>query len=147
VALMMLTGGDLDGAMLDADLSFPALLKQDLGKWRAGFPTVMLNHHSAQVVEGTVAGGTRVKLFFDKESGLLLRQVRFMNTAVGLTPLDVDYSDYRLVSGVKMPFQWKLTWVDGQSTTVLTSVQPNAAVPAARFLKPTTAAPRGTAAR
>jgi len=37
-ALIMLTGGDLDGARVDADLSFPALLKQDLSKWHAGFP-------------------------------------------------------------------------------------------------------------
>ena len=60
-----------------------------------------------------------MKLFFDKESGLLVRQARFIDTAVGLIPLHVDYSDYRAVSGVKMPFHWTVTWVDGQSTTEL----------------------------
>ena len=147
VPLIMLTGGDLDGAKLDADLSFPAGLKQDLGKWHAGFPDVTINKRAAQVVEGTAAGGTHVKLFFDKQSGLLVRQARFMETPVGLIPLDVDYSDYRLVAGVKMPFHWTVTWVDGKSTTELTDVQANAAVPAAKFEKPTPAASRGAAAR
>src|SRR5258708_25900059 len=51
VPLIMLTGGDLDGAKLDADLSFPALLKQDLSKWHAGFPPTTIDGHAVQVVE------------------------------------------------------------------------------------------------
>ncbi len=145
VPLIMLTGGDLDGAKLDGDLSFPALLKQDLSKWHVGFPPVTIDNHAVQVVEGTAPGGTRVKLYFDKESGLLLRQTRFIDTVVGLIPLHVDYSDYRAVSGVKMPFKWTVTWVDGQSTTELTDVQPNAAVAAAKFVKPAAAVSRGPA--
>jgi hypothetical protein len=141
----MLTGGELDGARLDADLSFPALLKQDLSKWHVGFPPVTIDDRAVQVVEGTAAGGTRVKLFFDKESGLLVRQTRFINTVVGLIPLHIDYSDYRAVSGVKMPFHWTLTWVDGQSTTELTNVQANAAVAAAKFMKPAPVTSRGPA--
>ena len=143
--LIMLTGGELDGARLDADISFPALLKQDVSKWHAGFPPVTIGGHAVQVVEGAAAGGTRVKLFFDKESGLLVRQARFIDTAVGLIPLNVDYSDYRAVSGVKMPFKWTMTWVDGQSTTELTDVQLNAAVAAAKFVKPDPVTSRGPA--
>ncbi len=145
VPLIMLDGGDLDGARLDADLSFPALLKQDLSKWHVGFPPVTIGDRAALVVEGTAAGGTRVKLFFDKQSGLLLRQTRFVETPVGLIPLHVDYSDYRDVSGVKMPFKWTATWVDGQSTTELANVQPNAPVPAAKFVKPAAAMSQGPA--
>ena len=77
-----------------------------------------------------------MKLFFDKESGLLVRQTRFIDTTVGLVPLHIDYSDYRAVSGVKMPFHWQMTWVDGQSTTELSDVQANAPVAAAKFAKP-----------
>jgi photosynthetic reaction center cytochrome c subunit len=147
VPLIMLTGGDLDGARLDADLSFPSRLKQGLSKWHVGFPPVTINDRAVQVVEGTAAGGTRVKLFFDKESGLLVRQTRFIDTAVGLIPLHVDYSDYHAVSGVKMPFKWTVTWVDGQSTTELTDVQANAAVPAAKFVKPAATTSRGPASK
>jgi photosynthetic reaction center cytochrome c subunit len=142
VPMILLTGGELDGARLDAELAFPAMLKQSLSKWHAGFPPVTVDDRPAQVVEGIAAGGTHVKLFFDKQSGLLLRQTRIIDTRVGLIPLHIDYSDYRAVSGVKMPFKWQVTWVDGQSTTELTAVQPNAAVAAAKFVKPA-----GTAAK
>ncbi len=141
---IVLSGGDLDGARMDADIAFPAMLKQDLSKLRVGFPPVTLNGHAVQVVEGTAAGGTRVKLYFDKTTGLLVRQTRLLNTVVGVTPLHVDYSDYRLVGAVKMPFHIAVTWVDGQSTTELTSVQPNAAVAAEKFVKPSSTTARIT---
>lgn len=144
---IQLVGGDLDGAKLDADLCFPGSIKQDLTKWHAGFPGTTINDKPVLVVEGVAANGTPVKLFFDKQSGLLVRQARFINTAVGMTPLDVDYSDYRAVAGVKMPFKWQMTWVDGQSTTELASVQPNAQVAAAKFAKPPAAAAKGAASK
>jgi photosynthetic reaction center cytochrome c subunit len=147
VPLILLTGGDLDGAKVDADLSFPAQIKQDLSKLRVGFPPLKLGDRDVQVVEGIAPGGTRVKLYFDKNSGLLVRQARFPNTAVGLTPLHIEYSDYRAVAGVKMPFHWTVTWVDGQSTTELSDVQPNAPVGAAKFAKPAPTASRGPATK
>jgi outer membrane lipoprotein-sorting protein len=62
--------------------------------------------------------------------------VHFTNTLVGQITTQVDYSDYHTVSGVKMPFQWTVTWVDGQSTTKLSDVQANVAVDPAKFAKP-----------
>ena len=135
---IILSGGDLDGTRLDADIAFPTALKEDLTKLHVGFPPLTLNGHSVQVVEGTAAGGTIVKLYFDKTTGLLVRQTRLTNTVVGLTPIHTDYSDYRLIAGVKIPFHLAVTWVDGQSTTELTSVQPNAEIAAAKFEKPAT---------
>ena len=54
-------------------------------------------------------------------------------------PTHVTYSDYRVLPGVgvKIPFSWQVTWVDGQSTINLTSVQPNVPIDAAKFAKPT----------
>ncbi len=143
VPLIALVGGDLDGARLDAQLAFPASIKQDLGKWHAGFPALTLENKPVQVIEGIAPGGTRVKLYFDKQSGLLVRQTRIMDTKVGFIPLHIDYSDYRTVSGVKMPFKWTTTWVDGQSTTELSEIQANAAVAAAKFAKPSPAMSKG----
>ena len=79
-------GGDLDGLRLDADLSFPGRIKQSLSDWRSGFPVTTINDKDAVVVQGRCAGGSRVKLYFDKESGLLVRQVRFTTTIVGGLP-------------------------------------------------------------
>jgi photosynthetic reaction center cytochrome c subunit len=136
VPMLALTGGNLDGAKVDADLSFPGRIKQALGNWRSGFPETSIDGHEVQVVQGTSAGKSVVKLYFDKESGLLVRQVRYANTVVGLNPTRVDYSDYREVSGVKLPFRWTLTWTDGQSTFEMSEVQPNAPIDAAKFAKP-----------
>ena len=48
----------------------------------------------------------------------------------------MDYGDYRLVAGVKMPFQITATWLDGRAKMALTQIQPNVAIDAARFGNP-----------
>ena len=63
-----------------------------------------------------------------------MRQVRFVDTAVGVIPTQVDYSDYRAVAGVKVPFHRVITWTDGRSTIELSQVQPNVRVDATRFI-------------
>ena len=133
--LQLVPGGDLDGIKLDLDLAFPRGLKLALTDWRTGFPTTLINDRPVQVVQA-LAGGSRVKLFFDKETGLLTRVVRYSKTIVGPVPIQIDYSDYRDVAGAKMPFQWRLTWTDGQSMYILDDVQPNVAIDPAKFAKP-----------
>jgi hypothetical protein len=135
VAVLALTGHDLDGARLDAALAFPGGIKQALTKWRVGFPTT-INDREAQVVQGTSTGGALATLYFDAESGLLVRQVRYSDSPVGRIPTMVDYSDYREVAGVKMPFRWTVSWLDGRDSFELTDVQPNAQIDAARFARP-----------
>jgi len=135
VPVLALTGHDLDGAKLDADLAFPARIKDALTKWRVG-PTDTIGGRDAQVVQGTGANGALATLYFDKASGLLGRQVRYADSPVGRLPTQIDYSDYREVSGVKMPFHWTVAWLDGQDTVQLTSVRPNVAIDAAKFARP-----------
>ena len=140
VPVLSLTGGDLDAARLDADLFFPARIKQSLSKWRVGFP-VTIGDREVQVVQGTSAGQTPAKLYFDGESGLLVRLVRYTDSPVGLSPTQIDYTDYREVAGVKIPFRWTLTWLDGRSSIELTEVRPNAPIDAAKFARPAPPAP------
>jgi hypothetical protein len=139
VPLLQLVGPDLAAARLDAQLSFPAAIKQSLSNWRVNFPATTIDDRPVQVVQGLTPDGTRVKLYFDKASGLLVRQTRYAATAVGTVPAHVVYSDYRELPGmgVKIPFTWQVTWVDGQSTIKLTSVEPNVAIDATKFAKPT----------
>jgi photosynthetic reaction center cytochrome c subunit len=134
--VLVMTGGELEGAKLDAALSFPARIKQSLKDWRTGFPSTTIDDNEVEVVQGTNAENTPVKFYFDKKSGLLLRQVRFTDTPIGLNPTQIDYADYRDVSGVKLPFHWTVTWTDGQSTTDLTSVEANVPIEAAKFARP-----------
>jgi photosynthetic reaction center cytochrome c subunit len=134
--LPLLPGSELDGAKLDADLCFPAGIKQALGQWRNGFPVTTIEDREVRIIQGTANGGSRVKLYFDSKTGLLARQLRYTNTIVGTIPMQIDYSDYREVAGVKMPFHWVVTWTDGQSIIELSDVQPNVQIESARFSKP-----------
>jgi hypothetical protein len=138
VPVMPLVASSLSGARLDAQLAFPGQIKQYLTNWRSNFPPVNIGEKPMQVVQGTTADGTRVKLYFDKTSGLLVRQTRFSPTMIGTVASRVDYSDYRAVPnvGVKVPHNLQITWVDGRSTIILDSVQPNPAIDAAKFAKP-----------
>ena len=136
-----LDGGDLEGAKMDASLSFPARIKQDF-QWRTGFPSVSIDDQPVEVVQNAARGATGAKLYFGSESGLLVRQVRFVDTAVGVIPTQVDYSDYRDVAGVKVPFKRVITWTDGRSTIELSQVQPNVRVETSQFARPAPPKPK-----
>jgi photosynthetic reaction center cytochrome c subunit len=148
--VLALTGGELAGAKLEAHLSFPGQIKQALTDWRVG--TTTIDDSVVDVLQGTSADKipvtkTPVKLFFDQKSGLLLRVVRYVDTSIGFNPIQVDYSDYRDVAGVKIPFRWIVTWTDGRSTAELTEVQANVPVDAAKFAQPAPRVPAKPATR
>ena len=134
--LPLLPGSELDGAKLDADLCFPAGIKQALSQWKTGFPVASIDDKEVRIVQGIAGGGSRMKLYFDSQTGLLVRQVRYTKTVVGTVPLQIDYSDYRDVDGVKLPFHWVVTWTDGQSTFQLNEVQPNVQIESSKLSKP-----------
>jgi len=139
VTLLALSGSDLDALKVDAELTFPSNIKKMYMTWRVGFPST-IDDRDVLVVQGTSPGRSRIKLYFDKETGLLSRSVRYTDSPVGLNPTQTDYSDYREVAGAKVPFKWTTTWLDGRSTTELTELKPNVPIDASKFAKP--AAPK-----
>lgn len=145
--LALLPGAELDAAKLDADLCFPGGIKRALIQWKTGFPVTTINDKEVNVIQGTGAGSSRFKLYFDAKTGLLMRQLRYADTPVGVVPTHVDYSDYREIAGVQMPFKIVVTWTDGQSNILFTDVQPNAAIEATVFARPAPAVlrPKGGA--
>jgi len=121
-------------------VSFPGALKQAFPRWRAGVTT--LDDRDVYVLQAAAQGRqTPVNLYFDSESGLLVRMLRFTDTAVGRVPTQIDFADYREVSGIKIPFRTTATWTDGQATIELAEVAVNTAIDNARFLRPAPAAP------
>jgi len=136
------TGGDLDSVRLDAVLSFPAGIKQAITKPLVGSSSI--DDKEVAVVQGTANGGrSSIKLYFDKQSGLLVRRVSYADTIIGRVPIQVDYSDYRDAagSGVKLPFHVITTWTDGRSDVLLTSAETNVAIDAAKFNQPPPSVP------
>jgi outer membrane lipoprotein-sorting protein len=135
VAVLGLTGSELDGLRLEAELSFPGRIKETLGQWRAGLPAEV-DDKAVLVVQGSRPNGALGTFYFDSETGLLTRLVRYANSKVGRLPTQIDYSDYRDVAGIKMPFKIKVTWLDGLESIELTDVQLNVPVDAGKFGKP-----------
>ena len=135
VAIYDFTGGELEGARLDAQLSFPGRIKEFLGSWRVNNSTTIADR-DVQVVQGTGANGLVATFYFDTKSGLLVRMVRYANSAVGRVPTQIDYADYRPVAGVMIPYRWTFTWLDGRDNIVLTEVQPNVSIEPAKFARP-----------
>ena len=131
----LLSGQELDGTRLEVELTFPTRIKQALTQVRVGLP-VSIGDSDAQVVQGRTAAGTLVTLFFDMETGLLTRLMRYTDSPVGRIVTQYDYDDYRPVAGVRIPFKWTRTWLDGRSVFQLTDVQPNVNVPPDRFAGP-----------
>jgi hypothetical protein len=89
---------------------------------KVGYPDV-IDGHDVEVVQGQGPRGLLVTLYFDKQSGLLVREIRFGRTPIGRVPSQVDYSDYRAVDGIKFPFEYKFQWLDGRDTYKLTDVK------------------------
>jgi hypothetical protein len=60
------------------------------------------------VIGATSREGDRDKLYFDVANGLLVRKSTAFRTAFGTIPEVTEFSDYRDVRGVKLPFN--ITW-------------------------------------
>jgi len=99
-----------------------------------GKPTIL--------VTGRPYEGVTEQLQFDRESGLLLRRSISTATPLGPLPEQIDYSDYRDVNGVKVPFQVRYVTWNAVTTEKLTDVKFDAPVTEADFAKPASAAPR-----
>lgn len=113
-------GRDLDEAML-AQLRREAEFYKEtrLREWyttMAVLGRASVGEREAYVVEATPSGGGDAeKLFFDVQTGLLVRKYSESKTMLGQFPSQIDYEDYRDVDGVKLPFsiRWAIpgrTW-------------------------------------
>ncbi len=130
-----LTGSAIDGARLDAQMAFPGGLKQFFTNWRVTYPSVVQGK-PVYVVQGSLPTGLLATFYFDKQTGLLTRMIRYANSSMGRVPTQVDYSDYRAVNGVMFPYKWTFAWISGQEQYELDDVQVNAQVDNSHFVKP-----------
>jgi hypothetical protein len=78
--------------------------------------------------------------YIDTTSGLLLRKVVTTDTPIGLIPEQVEYSDYRAVDGVMVPYTVKKAAVDPHDGSLfrVTSVEQNVALDTKKFYMPET---------
>jgi len=128
-------GSDLDGAAMDADLHLATHLKGVFSQLQTrGIEKIA--DRDAYVVVGQREGKPSVRLYFDNQSGLLVRLIRFGDTALGLLPTQIDYADYRDTDGVRIPYRWTLARPSGRFTIQVKDLKQNVPVDDARFVKP-----------
>ena len=149
-----LIGGDLDGARFDAQLSFPGQIKKILTNLKTGSPTTIsdlpVSHSQAAVQANTAAGktynvdvvqgngprGLLVTLYFDKQTGLLARELRYSQTPIGRVPTEIDFADYRDINGIKLPFRISYVWLDGRDSILLNEIKTNVSIDETKFGRP-----------
>jgi len=128
-------GSDLDGAAIDADLHLATDLKRMFTEVKVQ-GTEKIEDHETRVVVGQREGKPPIRLYFDAQTGLLVRLVRFGETALGWLPTQIDYADYRDINGVKVPYRWTLARPSGRFTIQVSEMQQNVPVDEAKFVKP-----------
>jgi len=133
---------DLEGAELFYLKRYPDLFK-DI-RLQGQFTRVnyggkeKLDGRDVYVLRGQGVDGKGERLFFDAQTGLLLRRITTTTTLVGLIPEQVDYEDYRDVDGLKLPFTIRITSIVpvGSSTRKFTEIKLNVPVDETKFKKP-----------
>jgi len=122
-------------ARIDADLYFPLHVKTLYEKFQVDAGE-KIDGHDTYLVVGRNEGQPPLRLYFDKESGLLLRFVRYGETPLGRNPTQIDYADYREANGLKIPFRWTLSRPGNQFTIQVEQLQQNVPVDDAKFVAP-----------
>ncbi len=131
----MMSAAENDAARIDADLYLPAHLKTLYQKFSVDAGE-KIDGRDTYLVVGRNEGQPPLRLYLDKESGVLLRLVRYGETPLGRNPTQIDYSDYREANGVRVPFRWTLARPGNRFTIQVEQLQQNVPVDDAKFAPP-----------
>lgn len=130
-----MTGADAEAARMDAELYFPLRVREMYAKFEvrpgeevAGHPTIRVTAQGQ--------GKAPLELYFDPESGLLVRLVRYAETPLGRNPTQIDYADYRALDGVKIPYRWAVGRPNGVFTIQIEQTQQNVPIDEKLFVAP-----------
>lgn len=97
-----------------------------------------LDGRDVYLIVGTRLDTRRERLYFDAETGLLLRRSSSVQTPIGVIPTETNFEDYRDVDGVKVPFTISVLTIDQGSTATrkYTEIKSNAPVDESIFNRP-----------
>jgi outer membrane lipoprotein-sorting protein len=126
----------LEVARLESIVVFPGQIKQLLTDLRV-VGEEKVGENSTWVVSGKARMLPVVKLYFDKESGILLSTLYEQQSYFCCHVFRIDYDDYWPTNGVRMPSRWT---INGPREAILVyeinDVQVNTPVEDSRFVKP-----------
>jgi hypothetical protein len=127
-----LEGRELADVRRDADLLRYVNLRAAYPQMRV-LAKEKLGNREAYVIGATSRDDSREKLYFDAQTGLLIRKYVAFKTAFGTLPEITDFDDYRLVNGVKLPFTIAWSRLPFSSTRKFTEIRLNSIVDDSRF--------------
>jgi zinc protease len=130
------SGAELAETKRQADFYSPLNVKEHYSKLTV-LGSEKVNDHDAYVIEAALPeGGAADKLYFDSASGLPVRLVSQHHSPEGDAQFQEDFSDYRKVDDVLLPFQ--ITQAGGDSTFLvkLDQVRHNVEIEDGEFAKP-----------
>ena len=130
-----MNASERQSARIDAQIYFPVQIRELYQEFKV-HPGETIDGHATFLVTAKGASTSPLRLFFDQQTGLLLRLIRYTETPLGHNPLQVDYADYRDASGLKIPYQWTLTRTSGSFTIRVTGVQENVPIDEKLFVMP-----------
>ncbi len=141
-------GKDPDSGLHDMNKSDQTAAKRDYAFYRETrlkelFPKmamsgkIKVDDRDAYIVEATAADGSIEKLYFDVQSGLLVRR-DFERVTVddGIVLYEVDYDDYKDVDGLKLPSTVRRKTPDYTLTYRFSEIKQNVPIEDAKFNKP-----------
>lgn len=113
-----------------------------LGAWQEYYKTAVTV--SAEDVDGkpawkvnmTPKHGSVEQFFFDKETGLLVKIMQTLATALGEIPVEMTIGDYRGVDGIQTPFLMTQSAMGQNMRMHIDQVSYNVKIPASRFELP-----------
>lgn len=127
--------GDIEGARLDADLQFPINLKKNFKDLRV-IRSEKLNDRDTILMFAANSSGPPLELHFDRQTGLLLRELRFGASPLGLNPTQIDYGDYKSFDGVQVPRHLTVIRPGRTLDIHLLQVSQNIPIDEAKFARP-----------
>jgi photosynthetic reaction center cytochrome c subunit len=130
-----MSAGDSAISKVNSDFFLLTDAKQMFRQLRMGRPE-KIGDKEMYVLLGGNQGQPPVKMYFDQETGLLVRVVQYLETALGRNPVEFDYSDYRVVNGIKVPFHWTVARPLGRFSIQIDEVQQNVPIDDSKFAKP-----------
>ncbi|MBZ5637829.1 MAG: c-type cytochrome [Acidobacteriia bacterium] len=130
-----MSAAESEAARLDADMRLPSHLKAMFKEFKVVRPEKIEGRDANHVIAMN-EGRPPVDLWFDAESGLLVRMMRYSETILGRSPTRIDYADYRDADGVKIPYRWAISRPSGRFEIRVDDVQQNVPIEGSRFEKP-----------
>ena len=129
------TGEELAETKRDSDFYHPLDLKQIYSKISVT-GTDKIDDRDAYVLEASSADLGTDKIYFDTQNSLVLRIVGQHHTVDGPATFTEDFSDFREVDGIKLPYTVHQESPSSTFTIKFTEIRHNEAIEDAAFAKP-----------